>query len=289
MTPNQYRLESIDTLDTRQFVMAVRRLADSLSFGTDASPYVGTGVEYAQSRLYEPGDPVRAMDWRVTARTQKYHIREYETPRRMPVYLIVDTSASMTVHSSARSKYALAVHLAGSLAFASLDRISPVALIGAGERDIRYTPRLSRDRILEWLHQLRTYRVDEKTRLARRLVELGPSLLNRSLVIVLSDLNEPDAIDPLKKLAQHHDCVAIQLRDPAEDGLRGVGFLRGQEAETGRMFVSRGRRPGVDQLWIQSELRRARVDHLVLRTDEPVTRKLRHFFRARGRSGRGAR
>jgi uncharacterized protein (DUF58 family) len=67
----QYSLDSVDHLNSRQFVIAIKRLADSLSYGTDRSPFVGSGTEYAQSRPYQPGDPVKAIDWRVTARTNK--------------------------------------------------------------------------------------------------------------------------------------------------------------------------------------------------------------------------
>ncbi len=285
----QMELETIDHLNTRQFVIAVRHLADSLSYGSDASPFLGSGTDYVQSRLYQPGDPVRSIDWRITARTRKYHVKEYETPKRMPCYLLVDTSASMVASSTRHSKYALAVHLAGGLAFACLDRISPVAVVGVGERELRFSPSLSRDRVMQWLLKLRKYETTERTMLAQRIKELAPLLTNRALVVVLSDLNEPEAIQPLKRLGQRHDVVAVHLQDPAEQGIRGAGFLSAREAETGRMFTTRGKRLGIDHEWIKQELNRGRVDHLLLQTDQPVADRLRHFFKSRGLLGRGAR
>ncbi len=284
----QYQLESTEPLDSRQFLLAVRALADSFSYGTDVSPYLGTGTDYVQSRIYQAGDPIRSIDWRITARTQKYHVKQYETPKRMPCYLLVDTSASMTVSSVATSKYATAVLIAGGLAFACLNRISPVAVIGAGDRDLRYNASLSRDRILQWLHKLRTYRVDEQTRLDDRITELGPLLLNRSLVVVLSDLHQPAAIGPLKRLGQRHDVVAVQLMDPAEATLRRAGFVRAREAETGRHVTTLGNNTGIDQEFLKQELKRGRIDHLIVRTDQPYAWRLRHFFKSRGLLGRGA-
>jgi uncharacterized protein (DUF58 family) len=289
MPPKTFQLKNIETLDSRQFAIAVRRLADSLSYGTDASPFLGSGTDYVQSRLYQPGDSVRAIDWRITARTKKYHVKEFETPKRMPCYLLLDTSASMTVSSTGWSKYAVAVHIAGGLAFACLDRISPVAVMSVGETELQYNPSLSRDKILQWLHKLRQYRIDEQTRLQDRLRELGPLLINKSLVIVISDLHQPDAIAPLKRLGQQHDVVAIQMVDPAEASFQKAGFVRGREAETGRTLTTRGKKMGIDQDSLAQELKRGRVDHLVVRTDEPFAYRLRHFFKSRGLLGRGAR
>jgi uncharacterized protein (DUF58 family) len=283
-----YQLDSIDTLNSRQFTIAIKRLADTLMYGTDASPFVGSGIEYVQSRLYQSGDDVKSIDWRVTARTTKYHVKEFESPKQLSVYLLVDTSASMTIGSTKKTKYALAVYIAGGLAFAALDRISPVALVGVGERDIRYKPSLSRDKIMQWLHRLRTFRVDEATTLDQKIGELQPSLANRSLMIVLSDLNQPNAVSPLKKIAQQHDCIAIQLIDPAERGVKGSGFVRGREAETGAKFVTRRGKVGIDQAELANELKRGRVDHLALRTDQPIDFQLRHFFKSRGLFGSGA-
>jgi len=284
-----YQLEKSDPLDSRQFEIAVKSLADSLSYGTDASPFLGSGTEYVQSRQYQPGDPIRTIDWRITARTGKYHVKEFETPKRMPCYILLDTSASMTVSSIKQSKYAAGVFIAGGIAFACLDRISPVSLMGVGEREIHFPTSLSRGKIMQWLHKLRSYSYRENTEMEQRLAELGPLLLNKSLIIVISDLHQPDAITPLKQLGQRHDVVAIQMVDPAEAGIRGAGFIRGREAETGRQITTRGKNLGIDQKTLDQELKRGRVDHVLVQTDQPFAYRLRHFFKSRGLLGRGAR
>ena len=289
MTAFEGRVEDTSTLDSRQFVIAVKKLADGLTYGIDRSPFVGSGIEYVQSRPYQEGDSFRSIDWRVTARTGRFHVKEYETPKSMPCYLLIDTSASMAVSSRRRSKYEVALHVAGGLALACLDRVSPVGVVGVGERRLRIEPSLSRDRVLQWLLLLRTHRYDEGTTLGARLGELTPSLAQRSLVVVLSDLHDPTALAAIKRTAQLHDCVVLQLEDPSESGLRGAGFLRAREAETGREHVLRGRAPALEAHAAGRALERAGIDHLAIRTDRPFASALRHLFRSRGWAGRGTR
>ncbi len=125
--------------------------------------------------------------------------------------------------------------------------------------------------------------------LGSRLIELTPSLPQRVLVIVISDLHDPTAVPALKRMSQEHDCVVLQLRDPAEDRLRGVGFVQAREAETGRPFVIRGRLRGTDPERAQRELKRAGVDYLLVPTDQPFVSQLRQFFKLRDLFGKGAR
>ena len=282
-------LESCDGLDGRQFAIAVRRLADSLQYGTDSSPFVGSGVEYAQSRPYEAGDPVKQIDWRVTARMGRPFIKEYEAPKQMPIYLLIDTSGSMCVASTSMSKYAWAVQIAGGLALAALARMSPVGMIDCGERDLDARPSLSRHRMFLWLHQLRHYRFDEQTTLVEKLDQLSAVLTNRAMLIVLSDLRQPEAATRLKRLAQKHDCVVLQLTDPAERGRLRAGVFRGEEAETGEAFVGHGWSRWFRDDDTAAELRRGGIDHLELPMNEPFLHQLRGFLRKRDCLGRGAR
>lgn len=270
-----------DPLDAREFEIAVRRLANALSYGQESSPFLGAGIEYVQSRPYLPGDPVKSVDWRVTARTGRFHVKEYEAPKQMPVYLLLDTSASMCVTSQRLSKYAWAVQLAGGIALAALDHMNPVGLMTVGERDLHHTPTLARNSVLQWLHQLRHYEFSEGTRLGRRIRELIPRVEQRCLFMVLSDLHDPDAIPAIKLMAQDHDGAVLHLEDPAERGHLGGGIYRAVEAETGREFVAHG-----FSRWFSEadahDLSRAAVDYIRLRTDEPILPRLRHFLKHRG-------
>ena len=282
-------LESTESLEERQFQLAIRRLADSLSHGTDASPFKGSGIEYEQSRPYQPGDPVKSIDWRLTARTRKVHVKEYQAPKRLPVWLLVDTSASMCVGSGRLSKYAWAVQVAGGLSLAALARISPVGVLGCGDRPMDLQPTLSRNRVMLWLHALRRFRADESTRLTGRIRELGRSPGPRSLVIVLSDLHDPESLEALATLAQRHDLVVLQFWDPAEAGRLGGGILRIREAETGRSSVAHGRQawlePGVPGRFLRSR----GIDHMLIDIRQPMIPALRGFLARRGVEQRGKR
>ena len=273
---------NLEPVDARQFEVAVKHLANSLSFGQEESVFHGSGLEYAQSRLYVAGDPVKAIDWKVSARVGKLFIKEYQEPKQMPLYLLLDTSASMCVTSQPMSKYAWAVQIATGIALAAQANVTPVGLLGCGARELHVRPTLSRNVVMEWSHQLRHHNFLEDTSLAARAREVAPSLKRRTMVIVLSDLHDPEAFPALQVLAQEHDVIVLHLQDPAETGVRGAGLFRGVEAESGRAFVGHGRRAWVDAEGWKSELTRFGIDYLHLPTDEPILGKLRHFLGRRG-------
>jgi uncharacterized protein (DUF58 family) len=279
--------EPHDHLNSRQFELAVKKLSDSLSYGSYNSIFLGGGLEYAQSRLYVAGDPVRSIDWRVTGRTGRYHIKEYEAPKRMPVYFVIDTSASMCITSQKLSKYAWALQIATGMALAAQQHMSPTGFISCGERDLHLRPTLSQSSIMQTAHKLRYYRLDEKTLLAETCKKLAPILENRSLVVVISDFNDEDAIKSMRILAAEHDCVALHLIDPAEFGRTKGGLYRAQEAENSVDFVATGRCQWLDFDQLHKLIRRSGIDLLSLPIDKPILPPLKDFMNKRCHLRRG--
>jgi len=269
------------TVPRRQFEFEIKLLADSLSFGGDPSRYLGSGLEYAQSRPYEPGDPVKLIDWRVTARTGKPYVKEYEAARQVPIYLVVDTSASMCVSSLEQSKYYWAVRLAAGIAQAGLERMSPVGLLAAGERDLRITPTLSSQTLMQWAEQLRQFDFRERTGLSPRVRTLAASLKCRSIVFVLSDLHDPEALGALELVGANHELVVLWLEDPAERELPRAGIFRAREAETGARRVLRGRRQAGASERIRESLMQSGIEFLHIPIDEPVLPRVRYFLKHR--------
>lgn len=269
----------------REFRLQVRRLANALHHGIDASSQRGEGTDYVNSRPYVEGDPVGAVDWRASARMGSLFVREYRSTRGTPIQIVVDRTPSMHAGSGAMTKFEWAVVLAMRLAFAGLARMSPVGLVAVGAEALIEPARNSRSRVLRWPELLRRVRRDDATALVESLRFLETTARPRSLVLVLSDLADPEATAILKRLPRAHEVVAIQLRDPAERGGLGAGFVRAREAETGRTFVAAGAANWNAPTGDPQELLAAGVEHVLVDLDRPVVPHIAAFLRAR----RGAR
>ncbi|MCA9136967.1 MAG: DUF58 domain-containing protein [Planctomycetales bacterium] len=286
-------LPSPDILSRANFELVVRRIADDIAFGTDDSLFVGSGLEYAQSRPYEPGDPVRQIDWKLSARMPVAYVKQHETLKRVAMYLIVDTSASMGVSSTSLSKLGLAVWAAAALGLVGVRRLSPVSVLSAGARHKRSrsdgVPSLSPDDLWRDLEPLRVHDFEESTEVGERLTALSARLTRRSLLVVFSDLHDPDALTVLRQLGHQHDVVVLHLQDPAEvGGLRG-GYFRGSEAESGRTFLADGRQRWRDDCTTARDLAGSDVSYLKLVTNRPMLSPLRQFLLTRAMRMRGQR
>jgi len=286
-TQQDLELPSPGQLARGNFEIVVRRLADDMTLGSDASLFVGSGLEYASSRPYQIGDSVRLLNWRLTARTGIPYVREYEALKRFGVYIVIDTSGSMSVGSQHRTKHDIAIWIASALGLIAQRRMSPVAVIGAGERAVPIAASLASNDLWRAIDLLRQGDQTEQTNLGERVSQLSMRAPKRSLIIVLSDLHDTAALGALRHASQRHDCMVIHTQDPAETEPIRAGFFRAQEAETGRVFFGPRRRAAVDHSDIRAALLRSKVSYLAVRTDESFIGPLRNFLASRGASMRG--
>lgn len=269
-----------DRANSRELRLDVRRLANALFHGIDSSFHRGEGTDYVNSRPYVDGDAVGSVDWRATARTGCLFVREYRSPRGTPIYLVVDRTPSMYVGSGPKTKFDWAVDLAVQLAFAALSRMNPVGLV-AMTNGIPFQPACnSRNRVLLWHEELRQAPRGDTCALADSL-RFVETIRTRSLIVVLSDLLDPDAVTVLKRLPTVHEVVAIRLCDPAERSGPRSAFLLAQEPETGRTFIAAGRGGWREPARHDSELVAGGVELVAVDIGVPVVPRIAAFLRAR--------
>lgn len=264
------------------FEIIVRRIANDVGFGSDASQFVGPGLEYSASRPYQPGDSLRSFNWRLTGRTGCPFVKQYEVMRRVPVYIVVDTSHSMVATSTPTAKLDLAIWSAAAIGLLCQRRMSPVALLSATTNQAPARPSLRQADLWMALDNLRAGQSSPNQGLGHVLTRIEATARSTSLVIVLSDWHDPSATPALLRAALGHDCIAIRLLDPAELGTLRAGFFAGHESETGRAFTGHNRTQWANNHASDDQLLAAGIDVLAVRTDENLSVRLRHFLESRG-------
>jgi hypothetical protein len=199
----------------------------------------------------------------------------------------------MSAASTRLSKHDLAIWIAAALGLVAQRRLSPCAITGGGDRETRFQPSLLQSDLWQALEPLRAHVQHEGTKLAQRIEDLSMRAGRASVIVALTDLHDPDAVDALGNAAQRHDVLAIELHDPAEAGRLRAGFFRGTEAESNTSFVGHGklRWSAKNQSICESDaghaLARSGVSWLALHTDQPFLPPLRHFLANRAAVGGG--
>ena len=203
--------------------LGARRLALSAQSGGYRSVYRGRGLEFDEVRIYQPGDEVRDIDWRVTARRGRPHTRLYREERERPVLLCADLGPGM-LFGSLRLKSAQAMRAGALLAWAAEqagDRIGGVVVAHDGHKARPALPR--REAVLALLKILVALQPRAPAMARPGMLDSGLARLVHiahpgSFIPVLSDFHtlSEEGERSLKRLAQHNDVLLIQVFDPVE-------------------------------------------------------------------------
>lgn len=285
-----------DASDVRRLEIRARKLMENRALGAYDSVFRGHGVEFAEVRAYQPGDPFQAIDWKVTARMGRPFVKRFVEERELSVLIAVDLSGSLDTGTRGCTKRQLALEVAALLGLAATrnnDRVGLLLFSDRLERWIR--PRRGRGRLRQLLHVLVTHdAVGKGTDIGLALRTLVRALDTRSLVFVISDFRAADFHRELAVAGKKHDVVGIQLDDPSDLSLPRAGIVEVVDPETGDVSTidlgSRRVRQEIERQAAEREARLARLflragcDRIVLRTDRPYAADLAGFFARRARA-----
>lgn len=274
--------------------------ASSLA-GAYRSRFRGRGVDFVESRNYLPGDDIRNMDWRVTARTGKPHTKIFQEERERPVLVVVDASPSLYFGTRTRLKSVAAGQLAAAVAWAAVrrgDRIGAFLFTSDNHRELRPTGgRRGAMRVIQglvdWLNPDISHPGQKPLSLS--LERVRHAVRPGSLVLIISDFFNLDeqCHRHLSRLRQHNDVIGCQVMDPAEEFLP-AGRFPISDGENSAMLDTHQERPRRQFAQMSSEhgeiprrmFQRHKCGWMVLKTsDDPVEvlgRELR-FLVGRGK------
>ncbi len=284
-------------LDARALQTGFTPGSRSVLAGSHASKFRGRGMDFAESRVYMPGDDIRSIDWRVTARSGTTHTKVYIEERERPVFLLMDFSPSMYFGTRNAFKSVIAARAAALLTWSTVaqgDRIG--GIIFTPDQVSELKPRPGRRGALAMMHALsqatrlpnnshRAHLLDTALQHASRVVHPG------SLVLVFSDFYDVGQQTEryLSRLRRHNDLLACQILDPFEsdapqsglypitDGkIRTTLDTRQRASRESFREISRQRNENLDTV-----LRKTGIALLTLKSDQDLVQQLRQNFSSR--------
>lgn len=276
--------------------LVARTVVDGFVNGLHRAPFFGLSLDFAEHRAYQPGDDIRRVDWRLFARTDRFHVKEFEADTNSNFMVLLDASRSMGYSSGGVSKLDYARFLAASLAYFSNGQRDRVGIATLDDEVRDFVP-CSAKHLNLLLHTLVRLEAGGGSGLRAPLLRLADRLRRRGIVVLISDLyEEPErvlqALTPLR--AEGHDVIVFHVLDPAELDFpfdQAASFV---DAETGEQLpvvptALRARYRAMIEAHSQElsrSLRENRMDYVLLNTAQPLDVALFHYLTSRERLSR---
>ena len=282
-TPPGIRVSLAELIEMRHRVREVQLFSTpakrSPLIGLHHSKLRGRGVDFDQVRVYQAGDDVRTIDWRVTARTQEPHTKLFHEERERPIFIMVEQSRRLFFGSALQFKSVLAAQAASLFGWAALahnDRIGGLVFGDAEHHEIK--PRRSKQSLLQLLSRLARANQalhpeagGDRDSFGLALRRAREVLRPGSLVIILCDeraLNDATE-QQLGLLARHTDLLLLPVADPLDQALPDAGLLR--FCERGAQLELDTRDADLRSAYAsQAEQRRARWQRLAQKIGVPL-------------------
>ena len=279
----------------RKIDIKTRGLSQNIFAGEYHTAFKGRGMTFAEVREYQYGDDVRDIDWNVTARHNRPYIKVYEEERELTVMLLIDVSRSRLFGAVGEEKREMIAEIAATLAYSAITNNDKIGVIFFSDKIEKFIPpKKGNKHILLIIRELLDFTPESPgTDIGVALRYFTDALKKRCTTFVISDfIDSHDYYKQLSLATNKHDIMAIQVYDKRDTSLPDIGLMRVQDLETGATrwidTSSKNTRRIYGKWWYERQqmlmdnLRRLRIDHTSIATDEDFSRALMTLLQGRG-------
>ncbi|MDD2390514.1 MAG: DUF58 domain-containing protein [Desulfobacterales bacterium] len=271
------------------------RMVNTMMAGQYRSVFRGSGIEFEEVREYSPGDDVKSIDWKVSARMGRPYVKLYREERELVVMLLVDMSASGSFGTTGSIKREAAAEIAGVLAFNAIKNNDKVGAVLFTDRVEKYIPpKKGSAHVWRVIREIFSFEPQHRqTDIQSAVRYLGRVCRKKTVSFLISDFLSPEYIRQLKIVSKKHELIGIVLSDPGEFRLPEAGILSVEDLETGGTAMLDASDANTRKLFAQQticayrtnldRLKSADIDYVEISTSDHVVDPLLRYFRARGK------
>ena len=281
----------------RQIEIRTKNVVNDFFGGDYHSNFKGRGMTFSEVREYVPGDDVRSIDWNVTARTGKPHIKIFEEERELSVLILIDVSSSGVFGSKKDLKIDLGVEIAAMLSFSAIKNNDKVGLALFSDKIEKYIPpKKGKKHVLRLITDIvnHDFENSNKRTSIKTAIDFANKISKRkSVIFLISDFIDDNFWNELKFLNFKHDVVGLQIYDSYERNFPNVGLINIHDSETGEnTWIDTTNKKNRDKFQKNSDekldkfsmkCKNIGFDLLQINTDDDYIKFLMQFFRSRAK------
>lgn len=278
-----------------KFNLRARLIVEGFMVGLHKSPYHGFSVEFSDHRQYNPGDPIKDIDWKLYGKTNKYYIKRFEEETNLRSYILLDHSKSMQYKSNKISKLDYAKALSSALCYLMIQQKDAVGFTAFTNEITDYLPPKAMNQYFNIINK-KIFELDPKseTNTAKVFHKIAEKIKKRSLIIIISDLldEKENLISGLQHFRHnHHEVILFHIVDNQElefDFKRETEFV---DAETDEKLtvnpwhIQKGYKTDVEEFYkyIKEKCWNSKIEYNSINTKTPFEEVLINYLLKRSK------
>ena len=279
----------------RQIEIRTKNIVNDFFGGDYHSNFKGRGMTFSEVREYVPGDDVRSIDWNVTARTGKPHLKIFEEERELSVLILIDVSSSGVFGSKKNLKIDLGVEIAAMLSFSAIKNNDKVGLALFSEKVEKYIPpKKGKKHVLRLITDIvnHDFENSNKRTSIKTAIDFANKISKRkSVIFLISDFIDDNFWNELKFLNFKNDVIGLQIYDSYERNFPNLGIINIHDSETGentwidttsKKIRDKFQKNSTEKLnSFSKKCKNIGFDLIQISTDDDYIKFLMQFFRSR--------